>query len=72
MIIPYTFQERADTEWKFARSRLWVNYFEDGDTLPPPFNIMPRPKLLLKLFGCGQDKKNTKSFKVKRVETCAS
>ncbi|KAL0852615.1 hypothetical protein ABMA27_016897 [Loxostege sticticalis] len=24
--------ERADTEWKFARSHLWMSYFEDGDT----------------------------------------
>ncbi|KAH1020546.1 hypothetical protein HUJ04_010184 [Dendroctonus ponderosae] len=36
--------ERSDTEWKFARSRLWVSYFDDGDSLPAPFNIMPTPK----------------------------
>ncbi|KAJ8728725.1 hypothetical protein PYW07_006421 [Mythimna separata] len=36
--------ERADTEWKFARSNLWMSYFEDGDTVPPPFNIIPTPK----------------------------
>lgn len=38
------FQERADVEWKFARSNLWMSYFEDGDTVPPPFNIIPTPK----------------------------
>ncbi|KAJ0172577.1 hypothetical protein K1T71_011716 [Dendrolimus kikuchii] len=38
--------ERADTEWKFARSNLWMSYFEDGDTVPPPFNIIPTPKQL--------------------------
>ncbi|XP_041969078.1 transient receptor potential protein isoform X2 [Aricia agestis] len=36
--------ERADIEWKFARSNLWMSYFEDGDTVPPPFNIIPTPK----------------------------
>lgn len=24
-------QERADTEWKFARSKLWISYFEEGN-----------------------------------------
>ncbi|XP_037292191.1 transient receptor potential protein [Manduca sexta] len=38
--------ERSDTEWKFARSNLWMSYFEDGDTVPPPFNIIPTPKHL--------------------------
>ncbi|KAM3966006.1 transient receptor potential [Aphomia sociella] len=36
--------ERADMEWKFARSNLWMSYFEDGDTVPPPFNIIVTPK----------------------------
>ncbi|KAG7304766.1 hypothetical protein JYU34_010121 [Plutella xylostella] len=36
--------ERSDMEWKFARSNLWMSYFEDGDTVPPPFNIIPTPK----------------------------
>ncbi|XP_044255453.1 transient receptor potential-gamma protein isoform X2 [Tribolium madens] len=36
--------ERADTEWKFARSKLWISYFEEGGTAPPPFNIIPTPK----------------------------
>ncbi|XP_076318775.1 transient receptor potential-gamma protein-like isoform X2 [Tachypleus tridentatus] len=36
--------EQADTEWKFARSKLWMSYFEDGATAPPPFNIIPTPK----------------------------
>ncbi|XP_023311721.1 transient receptor potential-gamma protein [Anoplophora glabripennis] len=38
--------ERADTEWKFARSKLWISYFEEGGTVPPPFNIIPTPKSL--------------------------
>ncbi|XP_017783884.1 PREDICTED: transient receptor potential-gamma protein-like [Nicrophorus vespilloides] len=36
--------ERADVEWKFARSKLWISYFEEGGTSPPPFNIIPTPK----------------------------
>merc|ERR1719193_1556393 len=36
--------EKADTEWKFARSKLWISYFEEGGTVPPPFNIIPTPK----------------------------
>lgn len=40
----YGLQERADVEWKFARSRLWISYFEEGGTCPPPFNIIPAPK----------------------------
>ncbi|KAG5676185.1 hypothetical protein PVAND_006034 [Polypedilum vanderplanki] len=39
--------ERADTEWKFARSKLWISYFEEGATCPPPFNIIPTPKSLM-------------------------
>ena len=44
------FQEKADTEWKFARSKLWISYFEDGGTVPPPFNIIPTPKTLYYFF----------------------
>ncbi|KAG6440271.1 hypothetical protein O3G_MSEX001204 [Manduca sexta] len=43
--------EHSDVEWKFARTRLWMSYFEESATLPPPFNIMPTPKLLLKMLG---------------------
>ncbi|XP_055386618.1 transient receptor potential-gamma protein-like isoform X2 [Condylostylus longicornis] len=42
--------ERADTEWKFARSKLWISYFEEGGTCPPPFNIIPTPKSLWYAF----------------------
>lgn len=37
-------QEHSDTEWKFARTKLWMSFFEDGATLPPPFNILPSVK----------------------------
>ncbi|XP_064635517.1 short transient receptor potential channel 7-like isoform X2 [Lineus longissimus] len=48
-----TFEEiRADedTEWKFARAKLWLSYFDEGTTLPIPFNIIPTPKSFYKLF----------------------
>uniref|UniRef100_A0A6Q2Y8J8 Transient receptor ion channel domain-containing protein n=1 Tax=Esox lucius TaxID=8010 RepID=A0A6Q2Y8J8_ESOLU len=36
--------DHADIEWKFARTKLWMSYFEEGGTLPSPFNIIPSPK----------------------------
>lgn len=45
--------ERSDTEWKFARSRLWISYFEEGSTVPPPFNMVPTPKSIFKFMRCG-------------------
>ncbi|XP_075122011.1 short transient receptor potential channel 4 isoform X2 [Leptodactylus fuscus] len=38
--------DHADIEWKFARTKLWMSYFEEGGTLPTPFNIVPSPKSL--------------------------
>ena len=29
-------------EWKFARTKLWLNYIDEGSTLPVPFNMIPR------------------------------
>uniref|UniRef100_A0A8C9T6B0 Transient receptor potential cation channel subfamily C member 7 n=1 Tax=Scleropages formosus TaxID=113540 RepID=A0A8C9T6B0_SCLFO len=37
-------EEDADVEWKFARSKLWLSYFDEGRTLPAPFNLVPSPK----------------------------
>ncbi|XP_063415087.1 short transient receptor potential channel 4-like isoform X2 [Mytilus trossulus] len=42
---------QADEEWKFARSKLWMSYFEDTGTLPCPFNIIPSPKTFVYLTG---------------------
>ncbi|KAF8790528.1 transient receptor potential protein-like isoform X2 [Argiope bruennichi] len=44
--------ERSDIEWKFARSKLWMSYFEDGSTVPPPFNIFPTSKSCKKSVSC--------------------
>ncbi|XP_059218471.1 transient receptor potential protein [Stomoxys calcitrans] len=59
--------ERADVEWKFARSQLWISYFEDGGTVPPPFNMVPSVKLLKKAFG-KVSRKRSKSFMRKSME----
>nr|XP_015205154.1 PREDICTED: short transient receptor potential channel 7 isoform X2 [Lepisosteus oculatus] len=37
-------EEDADVEWKFARAKLWLSYFDEGRTLPAPFNLVPSPK----------------------------
>ncbi|XP_013927006.1 PREDICTED: short transient receptor potential channel 4 [Thamnophis sirtalis] len=61
--------DHADIEWKFARTKLWMSYFEEGGTLPTPFNVIPSPKSLWYLLRwlwrrlCRQNiKKTTKSF----------
>ncbi|XP_075981929.1 transient-receptor-potential-like protein isoform X2 [Anticarsia gemmatalis] len=58
--------EHSDVEWKFARTRLWMSYFEESATLPPPFNIFPTPKLLLKMMGL---RKKDKIRKMKMKES---
>ncbi|XP_050299406.1 transient-receptor-potential-like protein isoform X2 [Anthonomus grandis grandis] len=56
-------EQHSDTEWKFARTKLWMSYFEESGTLPPPFNIFPKPKHLFKLLGL------RKKDKLKRMST---
>ncbi|XP_005723252.1 short transient receptor potential channel 7b [Pundamilia nyererei] len=49
-------EEDADVEWKFARAKLWLSYFDEGRTLPAPFNLVPSPKsfyyLALRIKSC--------------------
>lgn len=49
-------QEDADVEWKFARAKLWLSYFDEGRTLPAPFNLVPTPKsfyyLIVRVKSC--------------------
>lgn len=58
------FQEHSDTEWKFARTKLWMSYFEDSSTLPPPFNIMPSVKWLIRIFRKSSKEIDRKRSKV--------
>jgi hypothetical protein len=49
-------------EYILFRAKLWTSYFEDGGTLPPPFNIIPSPKSIFytcrylhrRIFGCSK------------------
>ncbi|XP_048459932.1 short transient receptor potential channel 7 [Rhincodon typus] len=44
-------EEDADVEWKFARAKLWLSYFDEGRTLPAPFNLIPSPKSIYYLIS---------------------
>merc|ERR1719154_527025 len=46
--------DRADMEWKFARTKLWLGFFEDGSTVPVPFNLIPTMKSFNKMTGQGK------------------
>ncbi|KAH3777181.1 short transient receptor potential channel 7-like [Dreissena polymorpha] len=49
-------QGEADTEWKFARTKLYMEYIKEGSTLPVPFNVIPSVKTFFNiikfLFRC--------------------
>ncbi|KAF7665930.1 hypothetical protein LDENG_00128200 [Lucifuga dentata] len=60
--------DHADIEWKFARTKLWMSYFEEGGTLPSPFNIIPSPKSFLYLM-CWIKRQVCKRTQSKRPET---
>ena len=62
--------DHADIEWKFARSKLWLTYFEDDSSpLPPPFNIVPslEPLYDLVMYLIGW-KKNLNEIPVDRID----
>ncbi|XP_054481248.1 short transient receptor potential channel 4a isoform X2 [Anoplopoma fimbria] len=63
--------DHADIEWKFARTKLWMSYFEEGATLPPPFNIIPSPKSFWYLI-CWIKRQVCKRTGSKRPETFGS
>ncbi|XP_075055126.1 short transient receptor potential channel 4 isoform X2 [Mixophyes fleayi] len=57
--------DHADIEWKFARTKLWMSYFEEGGTLPTPFNIVPSPKSLWYFFKWARKKICKKNIRKK-------
>uniref|UniRef100_A0A4W6FQ61 Transient receptor potential cation channel, subfamily C, member 4a n=1 Tax=Lates calcarifer TaxID=8187 RepID=A0A4W6FQ61_LATCA len=63
--------DHADIEWKFARTKLWMSYFEEGATLPAPFNIVPSPKSFWYLM-CWIKRQVCKRTNSKRPETFGS
>lgn len=46
-----------------------MSYFEDGNTVPPPFNMIPTNKTFQKLFKCGSSNRSTRSFIVSNFYT---
>ncbi|KAI8036291.1 hypothetical protein M5D96_010884 [Drosophila gunungcola] len=60
--------EHSDTEWKFARTKLWMSYFEDSATLPPPFNVLPSVKWLIRVFRKSSKTIDRQRSKQKRQE----
>eukprot|EP00095_Tigriopus_kingsejongensis_P000849 maker-scaffold1971_size23625-snap-gene-0.2 protein:Tk00849 transcript:maker-scaffold1971_size23625-snap-gene-0.2-mRNA-1 annotation:"transient receptor potential-gamma protein isoform x7" len=58
--------EKADVEWKFARSKLWISYFEEGGTVPPPFNIIPTPKSVFYLLKWALTRLCGRASKIKK------
>uniref|UniRef100_A0A182JLW8 Transient receptor ion channel domain-containing protein n=1 Tax=Anopheles atroparvus TaxID=41427 RepID=A0A182JLW8_ANOAO len=58
----------SDTEWKFARTRLWMSYFEESSTLPPPFNIFPTMKHLMRLLGKKKKRNLNRESTIRRKE----
>ncbi len=52
-------QRNADVEWKFTRASLWIHYYEDLNSLPVPFNLIPSVHSGIKaynwLFGAQED-----------------
>ncbi|KAM3869242.1 short transient receptor potential channel 4-like [Diretmus argenteus] len=60
--------DHADIEWKFARTKLWMSYFEEGGTLPSPFNIIPSPKSAWYLM-CWIKRQVCKRTRSKRPDT---
>ncbi|XP_033739855.1 short transient receptor potential channel 3-like [Pecten maximus] len=48
-------QTDCDVEWKFARTKLWLNYMDEGSTLPVPFNMIPSIKSFCYLWKFCRD-----------------
>lgn len=57
----------SDTEWKFARSKLYMTYINEGFTLPVPFNLIPAPLITYNSF-----KECLKNYKENRLQRSSS
>ena len=40
----------------FFPGKLWISYFDEGSTVPPPFNMVPTPKAFVKVLTCKKKK----------------
>jgi len=66
-------QENSDVEWKFARTQIWLEYFDNLGTLPPPYNLVPSLKgiywvLTKYCFGCCCKKPGSDLLKEKSTD----
>ncbi|XP_022086358.1 short transient receptor potential channel 5-like isoform X2 [Acanthaster planci] len=43
-------EENSDVEWKVARTRLMTEYLSESATIPPPLNIIPSMRSVLRLI----------------------
>ena len=59
MCVVNLLQADQETEWKFVRSKLYMEYIKADGTLPVPLNLVPTPRTLSRMFrhcfGCGSD-----------------
>lgn len=57
----------ADIQWKFSRTRMWMRYLDEGSVMPPPFNLIPLPRVVrnfcrrLRSHGCHRQRKSSTS-----------
>ncbi|XP_077985486.1 short transient receptor potential channel 5-like [Glandiceps talaboti] len=66
-------EENADIEWKFYRTEMWMSFFEEGSTLPPPFNVIPSFKTMKRILCCercrGKKKKKNNDAEIAILQT---
>lgn len=43
------FKHHSDTEWKFSRSQLYMDFIKEEAILPVPFNLFPMPYSITKM-----------------------
>lgn len=48
----------SDVEWKFARSKLYMEFIKEGDELPVPLNLLPTPKMVMSIIDRIRKKKS--------------
>ncbi|XP_048585309.1 short transient receptor potential channel 3 isoform X2 [Nematostella vectensis] len=43
--------DNSDLSWKVSRTRMWMNWVDKGNVLPPPLNLIPNSKTLAAVFS---------------------
>jgi len=66
-------QTDQDIEWKFVRSKLYMEYIQQRSPLPVPFNLVPTPHSVLSLITATYRRfRQWQRGSSDRVETCAA